>query len=65
MAHPEHELRGQITQEQSKLEEIMIRGAKSGQSAAASHLGHAISNLLSAKAVLAYQSPSTEEKGQK
>jgi len=61
MPHPEYELRGQITQQQGPLEEIMIRCAKSGQSAAASHLSQAIGCLLSAKAVLAYKAPSEEK----
>jgi len=65
MAYPEYELRGQITQQQRELEEIMVRCAKSGKSVAAERVGHAISNLVSAKAVLAYQAPSTEEKEQK
>ncbi len=61
MAQPEHELRGQITQQQQKLEEVMIRCTKAGKSAAATHLGHAISNLVAAKAVLAYVSPAKQE----
>ena len=65
MAHAEYELRGQITKQQEQLEQIMIFCAKAGQAVAAERLGHAISNLVSAKAVLAYQPPTAEEKEQK